>query len=90
MTTLNASPVKPADEKSVEKQVYSIVERYKENIPIDNDRNRLAFTLVKYILGEGDAPEMAVKVNKLTLTGITEKELAKKLANDLKSVEKPE
>ncbi len=90
MTTLNASQVQPADPKSVEKQVYSIVERYKEYLPIENDRNRLAFTLVKYLTENGDAPAIVVKVNKLTLEGMTESELATKLEEDLKSVELPD
>ncbi len=88
MTTLPESPVQKAPADSIESQVYGIVDRYKENIPIMNDRNRLSFALYKYMTGEGDEPFTAVRENKLTLEGITEKELAEKLSEDLKSVKK--
>jgi hypothetical protein len=89
MTTLASSKVEPADDSTIEKQIYSIVDRYKEFLPVDNDRYRLAYTLVKFINGEGDAPEIAVKTNKLTFNGITAKELAEKLTEDLQSVKNP-
>ncbi len=86
MTTLPESPVLKAPEDSVEKQIYSIVDRYKEHIPRMNDRNRLSYALYKYVIGQGDEPAVAVKTNKLILEGITEAELAKSLAEDLKTI----
>ncbi len=88
MTTLPESPVEKAPADSIESQVYAIVDRYKEFMPITNDRYRLAFSLYKYLIGEGDEPYTAVRENKLTLEGITEKELAEKLSEDLKTVKK--
>lgn len=73
---------------SIEKQVYSIVDEFKDNIPIPNDRNRLAFCLYKYVNGEGDSPEILVKTTKIKIEGISEKELATKLKEKVSSVEK--
>ncbi len=86
MTTLPESPVLKAPEDSIEKQVYAIVDRYKEHIPRMNDRNRLSFALYKYVIGQGDEPSLTIKTNKLILEGITEEELAKNLAEDLKTL----
>jgi hypothetical protein len=88
MTTLPESPVQKAPADSIESQVYGIVERYKENIPTPSERYRLAFALYKYMIGEGDEPFTTVKANKLSLRGISEKELAEKLSEDLKTVRK--
>ncbi len=73
---------------SIERQVYSIVDEFKDNIPIPNDRNRLAFCLYKYVNGEGDSPEILVKTTKIKIEGISEKELAVKLKEKVSSVEK--
>lgn len=71
---------------SLEKKVYAIVEKYKNNLPIENDRYRLGYCLFKFMNGEGDSPEITVKTNKLTLEGITEKELGEKLASELQEL----
>ena len=73
---------------SLEKQVYSIVDEFKDNIPVPNDRNRLAFCLYKYVKGEGDAPEILVKTTKIQIEGISEKELAIKLNDKVSTVKK--
>jgi len=87
MTTLPESPVLKAPEDSVERKVYGIVDRYKEYIPRMNDRNRLAFALYKFVIGQGDDPFTTVKTNKLILEGISEEELAKKIGEDLNSLD---
>jgi len=79
MTTLPPPAVEPAPENSLEKKVYNIVENLSEFIPVMNDRNRLAFSLFKFLQGEGDKPEILVKSTKIKLTGITQKELAEKI-----------
>ena len=80
----------PATQKfpdsSIEKKCYEIVDKYKEFIPIMNDRNRLGFSLVKFIQGEGDSPEILVKSTKIKLEGISTKDLAVKLNEELKSI----
>lgn len=86
MTTLPPPAVNPAPENSIEKQVYSIVEKYKDHLPIINDRYRLGFTLFKYVKGEGDPPEVLVKSTKIKLQGISEEEFAKKLTEELKKL----
>ncbi len=88
MTTLPESPVQKAPADSLESQIYALVDRYKEHIPITNDRNRLAFSLYKSLTGEGDDEFTVVRENKLTLQGITEKELAAKLAEEIKNIKK--
>jgi hypothetical protein len=72
----------------IERQVYAIVDEFKNNIPVPNDRNRLAFCLYKYVNGEGDSPEILVKTTKIKIEGISEKELAKKLKEKVSSVKK--
>lgn len=86
MTTLPPPKVKQYPDDSLEKKVYNIIESFKDNLPIMNDRNRLAFSLFKYLKGEGDAPLMAVKTNKLKIVGLTEEELAKRIDEELKKI----
>ena len=64
---------------SIESQVYAIVDQFKDNIPLPNDRNRLAFCLYKYVKGVGYSPEILVKTTKIKIEGISEKELGVKL-----------
>ena len=86
MTTLPPPKTDFFSPDSLEKQVYALVDNYKENIPIMNDRYRLSFSLFKYLSGEGDEPLISVKSAKLKLVGLTEKELAVKLSEDLKKI----
>lgn len=73
---------------TIERQVYTIVDEFKDNIPLPNDRNRLAFCLYKYVKGEGDSPEILVKTTKIKIKGISEKELGKKLKEKVYLVKK--
>lgn len=86
MTTLPPPSTNNFPDDSLEKQVYNIVEKYSENIPIPNDRNRLGFNLYRFMTGEGDPPEVCIKSAKLKLEGITEEELAVKISGDLKEI----
>jgi len=86
MTTLPESPVQKAPADALESKIYGLVERYKEKIPVASDRYRLAFSLYRNTIELGDDPYTVVKTNKLTLEGITEKELGEKLAEDLKDI----
>ena len=73
---------------TIERQVYTIVDEFKDNIPLPNDRNRLAFCLYKYVKGEGDSPEILVKTTKIKIKGISEKELGEKLKEKVCLVKK--
>jgi len=73
---------------SIEKQVYSIVEEFKDNIPLTNDRYRLAFCLYKYVNGEGDSPDILVKTTKINIEKISEAELASKINERISSIKK--
>lgn len=86
MTTLPPPKVKKAPEDSIESKIYSMVENYKEYIPIPNDRNRLSFCLVKFVNGEGDAPIITLKTAKINVQGISIPDLAKKLDDDLTKI----
>ena len=86
MSTLPPPATQNFPDSSIEKKCYDIVDKYKEYIPIMNDRNRLGFNLVKFVQGEGDAPEVLVKSTKIKLEGISQKDLAVKLNEDLKTV----
>jgi hypothetical protein len=87
MTTLPPPGVNPASDQSIEKKVYAIVDKFKEHLPVVNDRYRLGFTLYKFVKGEGDPPEVLVKSTKIKLEGISEAEFAKKLSEELKSLQ---
>lgn len=86
MTTLPPPKVNPAPQQSIEKKVYDIVDKFKDHLPVVNDRYRLGFTLFKYVTGEGDPPEVLVKSTKIKLEGISEAEFAKKLAEELSNL----
>lgn len=86
MTTLPPPKVNPPSPDSIEKKVYGIVDKFKDNIPLPNDRYRLGFTLYKYVKGEGDAPEVLVKTTKIKVQGISLDELAKKLSEELNNL----
>ena len=86
MTTLPPPSTKNFPEDSLEKKVYNIVESLSEFLPILNDRNRLGFSLYKYLKGEGDSPEILVKSSKIKVTGITEDELASKINSEISKI----
>lgn len=86
MTTLPPPAVKLFPEGSLEKKVYTVAEKFKENIPITNDRNRLGFGLYKYMKGEGDAPEVLIRSSKIKVVGTTLDELAKQISAELKKL----
>ena len=83
MATLPAPAVKESSENSIEKKVYTMVHTLENYLPLMNDRNRLAFALLNYLKGQGDAPLITVKNNKLTLTNISKIDLAKLLEEKL-------
>ena len=86
MSTLPPPATEKFPHSSIEKQCYDLVDKIKEFILITNDRNRLGFNLVKFVQGEGDAPEILVKSTKIKLEGISHKDLAVKLSEELKSI----
>lgn len=88
MATLPASPVKEFPENSLEKKVYSLVDSLEENIPLMNDRNRLAFALLNFLRGHGDPPNITVRNNKLTLHNISKEKLANLLDAKLAEIKK--
>ena len=83
MATLPPSPVKEFPADSIEKKVYAMVETLEDNVPLMNDRNRLAFALLNYLNGHGDAPNITVRNNKLTLNNTSESELASEIETKL-------
>ncbi len=86
MTTKAPSPVKSFPDTSMEKQVYTFVDSLKEYMPIDNDRNRLSYGLVKYLSGEGDPPEILVQSTKVHIKDISASELAQKLTEGISKI----
>jgi hypothetical protein len=86
MSTKPASGVKEFSSETMEKKVYNLVESLKENIPIENDRNRLSYGLIQFLLGEGDAPNILLKSAKVRIEGIGYTELAQKLSAGLKEI----
>ena len=88
MTTLQSPGTNKFPDDSIEKQVYNIVDRMIEYLPVMNDRNRLGFCLYKFMKGEGDTPEVIVKTNKLALKGISPEELASKISSELGKIKR--
>ncbi len=86
MTTLPPPATKVFPESSIEKKCYNLVEMFKENIPIMNDRNRLGYNLYKFMTGEGDTPEILVQSTKIKIEGMTKEELAKRLTEELTKI----
>ncbi len=89
MSTLPPPGVNEFPAESIEKQVYGIVESFKEFLPIPNDRNRLGYNLYKYILGEGDEPKILLKSAKVKIVGIKYEDLVIKFEDALRAVKKP-
>ncbi|UCH65462.1 MAG: hypothetical protein JSW63_12795 [Ignavibacterium sp.] len=86
MTTLPPPKTKEFSQSSIEKKVHNLAELFSDQIPVPNDRIRLAFSLYKYLSGEGDSPEVLVASLKLKIEGITEEDLAKKIAEELDKI----
>lgn len=86
MTTLPPPNMKPAPSDSIEKKVYDIVEKFKDNIPVTNDRYRLAYNLIKYLQGEADIPEILLKSTKVEISNISAVDLAMKLNEELDKI----
>lgn len=86
MTTKSPSPVKPFPDTTIEKQVYSLIDSLSEFLPIENDRYRLGYGLVKYLEGAGDTPEILIKSTKVQFQDISSSELAQKLTNGLSKI----
>jgi hypothetical protein len=86
MSTKPGPVVKEFSEDTVEKKVYNLVDSLQEYIPIPNDRYRLGFGLYKYVLGDGDAPEVLVNSTKIRIEGIDKKELAEKLTEGISNI----
>jgi len=60
MTTKPPASVKEADPNSPLKKIYTMVEDFKDIIPVTNERYRLAFCLNKYLNGEADSIKEAL------------------------------
>jgi len=88
MSTLPPPATRQTPEDSLEKRVYEIVESFSKHLPIMNDRNRLGFSLYKYVMGEGDHPAILVKSTKVKIEGISAEELALKLAAEIEKLKK--
>lgn len=86
MATLPPPSIKEFPDDSLEKKIYKMVDSLEENIPLENDRNRLGFALVNYLKGQGDPPDITVRNNKLTLRDISEKGLAEILESKIQSI----
>jgi hypothetical protein len=86
MATLPPPATKQFPEDSLEKKVYKVVEDLIDYLPVTNDRNRLGFSLFKYVTGEGDEPGILVKSTKVKVVGISLTELAKKITVEIDKI----
>ena len=83
MGTLPPPATEQFSNDKLEKKVYNIVDHLSDYLPIPNDRNRLGFGLFKMMKGEGDNPAELVLNLKLTLKGISQEELVKKIEAEI-------
>ena len=86
MATLPPPATKQFPDESLEKKVYKVVNKFREFIPIENDRNRLGFSLYKYVIGEGDEPSILIKSTKVKVEGISLQELAKNITVEIDKI----
>ena len=86
MGTLPPPKTKNFPDDSLEKKVYNLVEQFDEFIPIMNDRNRLGFSLYKYLKGEGDDPATLIQSTKIKIEGISKDELARKINSEIEKL----
>jgi len=86
MATLPPPPTKQFPDESLEKKVYKVVDKFREFMPIENDRNRLGFSLYKYVIGEGDAPSILIKSTKVKVSGISLQDLEKKITLEIDKI----
>ncbi|TRZ51157.1 hypothetical protein D4R99_04780 [bacterium] len=84
MTTKPPAEVKPADENSLIKKIYTIIDEFKEFIPVDNDRNRLSFTLNLFFSKEIDSVENAIIQAQPRSSTLMYTELTKKITERFK------
>ena len=83
MGTLPPPATEQFSNDKLEKKVYNIVDHLSDYLSIPNDRNRLGFGLFKMMKGEGDNPAELVLNLKLTLKGISQEELVKKIEAEI-------
>lgn len=88
MSTLPPPATKKFPEDSMESKVYKIAEDLKEYLPVSNDRNRLGFSLLLFVKGEGDKPEDLVRNLKLDIRKISTEKLAEIINEKLKEINK--
>jgi hypothetical protein len=88
MSTLPSPGTNKFPDDSIEKQVYKVIEDLSDYLPIINDRNRLGYSLFKYLKGEGDIPLITLKNAKVKIEGISLEELSKKIAVELEKIPK--
>jgi hypothetical protein len=88
MSTLPPPATKLFPEDSLEKKVYNVVEQFSQFLPVANDRNRMGFSLYKYAIGEGDAPDILVKTSKVKIEGISPEDLAAKMSVEIEKIKK--
>jgi len=86
MGTLPPPATKSFPEDSLEKRIYNLVDKFREFLPIENDRNRLGFALFKYVTNEGDEPSITLKSTKVKIEGISLQEFAKKITIEIDKI----
>ncbi|MGA7720133.1 MAG: hypothetical protein WCA84_03065 [Ignavibacteriaceae bacterium] len=88
MSTLPSPETSKFPDDSIEKRVYNIIEDLRAYLPIINDRNRLGYSLFKYVINEGDSPAVTLRNAKVKIDGISIEELAKKISVELEKIPK--
>ena len=88
MSTLPAPGTNKFSDDSLEKRVYNIIESLSNYLTVVNDRNRLGYSLFKYMQGEGDSPAVTLRNAKVKIEGISMEDLAAKISVELEKIPK--
>jgi len=88
MSTLPSPGTNMFPDDSIEKQVYNIIGKLSNYLPVLNDRYRLGYSLYKYMQGEGDNPAITLRNVKVKIEGISMEELAKIISLELEKIPK--
>lgn len=86
MSTANAAGIMHFPENSLEKKVYSLIDKYQQYLPVDSDRYRFSLGLFNYLSEKGDRPEVLIKSSKVNLVGISEKNFIEIINKEIENI----
>lgn len=65
------------------KEIYALVEDYKQYIPLRSDRYRLSYNLYNYAVGKGDPPDKVIRSSRIIISDISKSDFIELLYKDI-------